>query len=348
MLASCLIAFRIYQDNDSDITSFVAFGEDDPVRADYGRERLGEVFLRPDLGHDGKFFFIQANDPFLLDPEANASYLDDPVYRAQRMLYPVLAGAGGAASPEVIVWLMLLINLVGLGLGALAVGLIATHMGASAWWGLAFPLNVGLISEMSLDGAGVIAAAAGFAAVAAIQRERSLLGIGFLVMAALSREVMVIVAAGCALWLWRHGRKQLAVLAASMPVLAVALWSMFVRIRVESGSSGAGERLGWPFVGMWDAFEDWIREPVDLAIGVVLILLLVLFVRRVLLSDSLVGWANLGFVALALLLTVEVWRNYFDITRALAPVITAFVVLIAASDRGADQHMRAPIPPRVT
>ena len=128
VLASCLIAFRIYQDNDSDITSFVAFGEDDPVSADYGRERLGEVFLRSELGHDGKFFFIQANDPFLLDPEANASYLDDPVYRAQRMLYPVLAGAGGAASPEVIVWLMLLINLVGLGLGPQILPLVTDYV----------------------------------------------------------------------------------------------------------------------------------------------------------------------------------------------------------------------------
>jgi hypothetical protein len=40
-----------------------------------------------------------------------------------------------------------------------------------------------------------------------------------------------------------------------------------------------------------------------------------------------VGWAFLGFVALALVFTEQVWRSYFDITRAIAPVITSFVLL---------------------
>jgi hypothetical protein len=42
---------------------------------------------------------------------------------------------------------------------------------------------------MSIEGAGVIAAAAaGFAAIAAFQRERNRVGIGFLVLSAFSRE----------------------------------------------------------------------------------------------------------------------------------------------------------------
>jgi hypothetical protein len=34
-----LIAFRVYHDHDQGITSFVAFGEDDPITAQYGGER---------------------------------------------------------------------------------------------------------------------------------------------------------------------------------------------------------------------------------------------------------------------------------------------------------------------
>jgi hypothetical protein len=120
----------------------------------------------------------------------------------------------------------------------------------------------------------------------------------------------------------------------------LALWNLNVRSRVESGSPGSGvQGLGWPFLRIWEAFAGSLQDPVDLAIGCVLLLLLALFVRRVVTSTSLVGWANLGFVVLALMLNVEVWRNYFDITRALAPVITAFVVLIAIPTHGGDQDV---------
>jgi hypothetical protein len=45
----------------------------------------------------------------------------------------------------------------------------------------------------------------------------------------------------------------------------------------------------------------------------------------------LVGLAFVGFVPLALLLTEPVWRSYFDVTRAIAPVITAFILLAFAA-----------------
>ncbi len=68
-----------------------------------------------------------------------------------------------------------------------------------------------------------------------------------------------------------------------------------------------------------------------------MILLFLLFVRRVLLSGELVGWAFVGLVALAILFTEQVWVSYFNITRAIAPVITAFVLLVFAWS-GAEEH----------
>ena len=60
-------------------------------------------------------------------------------------------------------------------------------------------------------------------------------------------------------------------------------------------------------------------------------ILLALFVRRTFKQGWLVGWAALGFAPLALLLTRQVWLSYFDITRAVAPVITAYVLMAFAS-----------------
>ena len=62
-----------------------------------------------------------------------------------------------------------------------------------------------------------------------------------------------------------------------------------------------------------------------------MMLLFIVFIRRVVASDVLVGWAFVGFVLLAILFTEQVWRSYFNITRAIAPVITAFVLLVFLS-----------------
>jgi hypothetical protein len=59
--------------------------------------------------------------------------------------------------------------------------------------------------------------------------------------------------------------------------------------------------------------------------------MLLVYAWRGFISRELVGWAFLGFVGLGILFTEQVWENYFDITRAIAPVITAFALLIAVS-----------------
>ena len=117
---SSVLVVRSLSEVDWDATLFTAFGEEAlPTRA-YAEERLGDVFLRASQGHDGKFFFVQANDPLVLDPETNTSVLDRPLYRSQRMLYPLLAGGGGFLSPETIVWSLIVVNVLAMGAGTLA------------------------------------------------------------------------------------------------------------------------------------------------------------------------------------------------------------------------------------
>ena len=58
--------------------------------------------------------------------------------------------------------------------------------------------------------------------------------------------------------------------------------------------------------------------------------LFILYSRRAVASKQLVAWAFVGFVALGLVFTKQVWNNYFDISRAIAPLITAFVLLLFA------------------
>lgn len=328
MLLPLIIAFRAIREADGDPTIFVAFGAEATPTREYAEKRLGDLYLRADQGHDGKFFFVQANDPWLLDPEENAEVLDRPLYRSQRMLYPMLAGGAGLFGPGAIVWAMLIVNMLAIGIGTWVVGQIAMEMGGSPWWGLAFALNLGFISEMLIGGAGIVAAAAAFGAVLMVMRGRVSAGIALLAIAALSREAMLIAAAGTALWLWIHARRKAAVLAALAPGLAVIAWASYLRLRIAEGSVASEvEEIGWPFAGFVEAFASWVTDPVDLAAGVAMMVLFVLFTRRVAMEGHLVGWAFMGFVLLGIVFTEQVWRSYFDITRAVAPIITSFVLL---------------------
>lgn len=326
---SALLAVRVLSSVDWDPTIFVAFGEDAGPTREYAEERLGEVFLRPAQGHDGKFFFVQANDPWVIDPETNAEVLDRPLYRSQRMLYPLLAGGAGFFTPEVIVWAMLAVNVLAMGVGTWATAEVAMEMRGSAWWGLAFALNLGFISEVNIGGAGVVAAVAAFGGVLMLMKNRVVWGIGLMAVAALAREAMLITAAGTALWLWMEHRRRTAVVTAMVPGLAVVAWAAYLRIRIGEGVvMSQVQEIGLPFVGFVDAFRSWLGDPINLAVGVVMMVLFLLFTRRVLLSRHIVGWAFLGFVLLGIVFTEQVWRSYFDITRAVAPIITSFVLLV--------------------
>ena len=329
LLFTAVLAVRVIIGADGDPTVFVAFGEKATEVRAYAEARLGSVVLRPEQGHDGKFFFVQANDPWLLEPTENASVLDRPLYRSQRMLFPLLAGGFGVFPPRVIVWAMVVLNLLALGVGTWVVALLASEMGGSPWLGLAFALNLGFISEMNIGGAGIVAAAAAFGAVLAFLRGRDGWGVVMLVLAVLSREAMLIAAVGSAWWLWRENRRRTSLFALAFPLSAVGLWALYLRFRVGWDQAAPQvQEIGIPFQGFISAASSWLGDPVDFITGITMLFLLLLYVRRVVLAGHLVGWAFLGFVLLAVVFTEQVWRSYFDITRAVAPVITSFVLLM--------------------
>ena len=84
--------------------------------------------------------------------------------------------------------------------------------------------------------------------------------------------------------------------------------------------------------GIAGAVPFWRESRFDLLVGLLVIGLLVVFGLRVLRSDSYLAWGSAGFIVLAVVLTRQVWIASFDITRAVAPVLTAFVIVTFASD----------------
>jgi len=334
LLIGTVFVLRILIPNGMDPTTFLTLGDDAPVQTEYARRLLGDVATRPNFGHDGKFFFAQANDPLYLQPERHAVVLDRPFYRGHRMLFPMIAGGFGLFPPGVIVWSMLVTNLLAMGVGALLAARLAIRWGASPWLGLAVPLNIGLILELEIDGAGVVAYACCVGAVYALVTDRAWAAALLFAGAALARESMLAFAVGVFVLHWLEHRTFLWRIV-SVPLLAMAVWHVYLRFRL-AGVSGVGQRLenfAAPFVGIWQAIRLWAKDPGDLFTGMAILVILVVFTVLAIRSRSPIAWGALPFVGLATVLSVHTWRYPLDIARALAPVFTAAAFLLVVSER---------------
>lgn len=328
LVIGILAALRLLIVFDWDPTTFAAFGEEAVRTTEYAEDKLGrEVLTRVNHGHDGKFFFVQANDPWIIDPEVNAAVLDRPVYRSQRMLYPMVAGGAGLFGAGVIIWALPVVNILMVGLGTWAVAKIAQKHGVSPWVGVAFALNIGLLSEMFINGAGIMAFALASVGAWALEEDRTAVAALSFAGAALTREVMAIFIASLTLfWLVR---KKAVPWAFSVPAaIAVVLWAIYLRARIElpAGADQVRELTGVPFSGVLDALTSGHALVADYLVMLIFVILIFLVPYRAFRSGVYLTWGAFGFAVLGPFLTMFVWQKSFDISRALAPLVTVFVL----------------------
>ncbi len=315
--------------HDGDIAGLIKFGGGDSVaeRTAHVEDVLGRDVATVDLlGHDGSMFFLQGLDPFFLDGDEHAVYLDRPVYRAQRMLFPVIAGVGGLMPAEALLWSMAITNIAALAVGTVGAGRLARRLGGSAWLGLAFTLNPGVIFEFDISGAGLVAFAAAIWGTLAIEEGKLRSAIIWFTAAVLAREVMLLYLAGVCLYrLWRT--RKIPWLLGAVPALAAATWALYVRIQLDS-HDGVDEvqEFGPPLGGMLDSISNWLDNPVDLGVIAGLIVVMPLLVVHAIRRPNALAWGAAGFIIVAVLLTQQVWWRFFDVSRAIAPVMTAYVI----------------------
>jgi len=332
-VVNLLIIVSLLSSIEWDASALLRVGEEDRAIVGYVEERLSHVRPVAPLGHDGKFYFIQAHDPLLLNPDDNASLIDRPVYRTQRMLYPLLASAGGLLRGWAAVWGLIVVNLVAIALGTWATSRLAVSLGASAWLGFAFALNPGVVFELVIDGAGALGWALAVVGVWLIFEGKYAGAVMAVAGAVLAREAMILVAIGLAVRLWKSDRMR-AIGMVVWPASVAFVWAVWVRLQLGVPLlTSESEEIGVPFVGLAGAISRWIEVPGrNLLFGLVVIVLLLVAAMQAARRPSLVAYSTLGFVVLAPLLTRQVWLNYFDITRAVAPVFTTFVLVLFARE----------------
>ena len=313
-----------------DITGFLWASNSNPRMVAHLESLVGgPVVLIDGTGHDGQYFFLQANDPWLLSPAEGLQYLDFPTYRAQRMLYPVVGSLGGLLGPSPILWGLVVTNILAMGAGSWGLGRLAATMGMSRWLGLAFALNPGIIFELAIDGGSLLGWALAVWGLAVVNERRWMAGAILFAGAILARETMVLVAIGAFAFVWfKEHRLRLSLVA--VPVGAAGLWWLIVRKQLESLPWPTSDKtLDIPLRGIWMGLSNWVSTGgLNLALGVLVLFCAGVIVVSAAVRPSLLSWGTAGFVPLLMILNPAITVGGLNVTRAMAPAISATVVLV--------------------
>lgn len=208
--------------------------------------RLGSGFYHPTVmqdvprdspwGYDGQFYAALAADPWLCNPETQKA-LDNPSYRAQRMLLPALAwvlalGNGHAA----LWWYLALVWLLALG-SVLIVAWWLMRTGVPVLWALPLPVTAGLVTSLTRatpDGAAVTLL---LGALLALEWRKWGWGGAFLAAAVLARETTLLLVPAVLLWQWREKHLRRGVLLVIPALVAFFGWRVYLHLQVGSAFS---------------------------------------------------------------------------------------------------------------
>ncbi len=303
---------------------FLHLGHNNRANLEFARKEFGpDVVVPHHDGHDGRYFWALARDPLLVHPRFDARLVDRPVYRFQRVAYPLVAAPWRAFGERALLWGLIVTNLVIAGAGTFIAVLLALEVGAPARASLAFALNPAVLIAALGDLSDALAVAALLLAVLLVLRRR----IGWALLAGavagLAKEPMLLGVLALAAFAPRLTRRQrLAVIA--VPAAAVAAWALYIRWRLGWPATSIQEFTG-PFVGFVDAWRhEWSKAGswTDAIAALALVPFAVATVVRWWHRRTLLLGIALQFVLLVPFLTAQVLDILLNSVRAVGPAIT--------------------------
>ena len=199
-----------------------------------------------EAGYDGQFFLALAYDPAMRDPRTIAA-LDNPRYRARRILFPALAYLLALGNVALIPWVMIGMNILAV---ACLAAIVAHDLAPRPLALLVLPIAFQGIWVAFLFSTADLLGVVFLLTALTLARRNQALGAGTaLLLAALTREIYIfhalVLAADNAL-LHRRGAAA-KILALQTPAF---VWNLFVLATTTAGTTGLGENFGVPFEGI--------------------------------------------------------------------------------------------------
>ena len=326
-------------------TSLLSIGEKSAERAVPRLRAVPHYEIEDSWGYDGTYYVQLALHPWLDEPEQLKQSIDNPSYRARRILPSWVAWTLGLGQAEWVVHIFALLN-VGVWL-ALAWVLLRWLPPDNAgnllrWAGILFSHGMCMSVRNSLaDAPGLLLVAL---MVAALERGRKPGGVMALGAALLTKETSLL--AGTALIPRRGSGGRAWVGAASWGALAIlpfAVWLLYVRGQLGANADAGLGNFTLPLVGLGEKLATIFSELHAGQSGTP-------FVGNLLVMVALVTqaaffflhrepdnrWWRIGasFAGLMLFIAQPVWEGYPGAaTRVLLPMMLAFNLLVPRGRR---------------
>lgn len=267
----------------------------------------GRYFPAP--GHDGQQFYAIARDPFHLT--RTARYLDPPVRRYRRILFPLVARLLSPINGNPLVIALAITSIIGVLVGSLA---LTKFPGAPWWLPLTIPLSPGIMVALYMSLSDALSTGLVLAAFACAFRRRWWATGIVLAFAVLTRETNLVAVLCLVCWPnvdWRSRAKVFL-----PPIIAFGAWSVVVTKALGSSTATAAPgEFALPLTG-WLHGVSGIDLVLPAALTLILILAAVLPGLIVPVRTFLVATA-----AMMLCLGPVINFSWVDSTRVLAPAL---------------------------
>ncbi len=317
----CLFDLKVLSSHDWDPKAFILERESGrPITQDW------------DIGYDAQWYYAIALDPFGAGPR-----LDQPAYRYQRIVFPLLTRALSFGQPQLVPWAMMLLNLIA---SALACGILAyllQRRGVSPYIALILPLSVGYLFAIRVDLLEPLALALALSGWLAYELEKRTLAIALFALGGLTKEFVLAFPAALIVWeAMRIEPKRAAALALGTagPYLG---WALFLLIVFGTTEKGIAQRFPilLPFSGL-----RYLTDPPSRLLVVLWVLLpaivggvlAILTVRRYPTEDrgrdALLILANVALIAFMPRLT---WIDPLAVLRVGLGLLSALLIGFASS-----------------
>jgi hypothetical protein len=315
-------------------SGLLAVGEESTLRPLIEAEFPG-LRLVPGEGNDGQIYYAIGLD---LAGDQAPPYINDPELRYQRIVYPAVAALGGMVGGEGLFWSMVVVSILAMGMTTAASETIRRHLGLNRWIHAGVLLNPGIWLAARQLTPDLLGLGLGLAGISLALRRKWGFAVALLAVSALTKESLVLLAGGLALWLLAERRILLMLAVGAIPSLTVVLWSF--QARALAGGSGAlgGGNWSLPLLGLVDASSFWpqtpLRERVMTAISLLTILVGVLAfaaTKSIVARCLLLPWLILPMVT-----SEWVWRFGNGSLRGFAVIgVLAGIALAGAEEAGA-------------
>jgi hypothetical protein len=294
-------------------------------------------------GYDGQFFYGLALDPLGARPTRFGITLDNPPYRQQRILYPVLAWlASLGGRPALVPAALLGVNLAALCALAYVGGAYARSLGRAGAWGAPLSLYPGLAFGLLLCLAEPVAVALCVGGLLLLRHDRPLSAAVALTLAVLAKETTLLVPVAVLLASPRTGGCRRAVVS-GVPLAVWAAWQLALLSRwgqlpLLAGAGNVGvplagliEFLGAIFPPSGRFHVRWLVEIAAVAVIGVAVTWVLLRRRATVERRVCVAWVL--YLILACSLTSLVWSNDWAFLRALSEFYVLGVLILLSAIR---------------